>query len=464
MSWASRELEYTQLGDKRRERRLEKIVEDLAGSPESSVPLASRDRAALQGMYDFWSNRRVKAADILSGHIWSTVNRCDTWRTVLSVQDTTELDYSGQRNKRGLGYLRGAHTQGALLHSVIAVGWDGRPLGLLHQRMWARAGRGTKSQRRSIREKESGRWIEGMQRSEALLSPLTHVITIADREADIYELLACERRQNSDYLIRIYHDRQVKESLDGEERLLRQVLRSQEIGGYFPLELRRTPRSEARETLMWVTWASVWLQVPSQHPEREKLRSVRVQVVWAIEAECEIDQRPVEWILVTSLPIDCFEQAQTVLRWYSYRWLIERYHYTLKSGCRVEHLQLESLDRLERAVACYAIVAWRLLWLTYVVRPLDEPDSDLSAGWELEDEEWLALCRYKGVSYQGEDCPVGLQQCIRWIAELGGFLGRKSDGAPGARTIWRGLRRLRDLIWMPTAPPVFESAPSMFVS
>ena len=88
----------------------------------------------------------------------------------------------------------------------------------------------------------------------------------------------------------------------------------------------------------------------------------------------------------------------------------------------------------------------------------------MSADWELEDEEWQALCWYKGVPYQGEDCPLGLQQCIRWIAELGGFSGRKSDGAPGARTTWRGLRRLRDLVWMPTVLPVFESPPSMFVS
>lgn len=127
-------------------------------------------------------------------------------------------------------------------------------------------------------------------------------------------------------------------------------------------------------------------------------------------------------------------------------------------------MQLESFDRLERAIACYAIVAWRLLWLTYIVRPIDQPNYDIRADWELEEEEWQALCRYKGVPYQGEDCPLGLQQCIRWIAELGGFLGRKSDGSPGARTIWRGLRRLRDLIWMPTAPPAIDHTPPVWVN
>jgi hypothetical protein len=164
------------------------MVEDLASSPESSVPLASRDAAALQGAYDFWSNPRVKAEGILSGHVQSTVDRCDGRKVVLAIQDTTELNYSGHRSKRGLGYLRGEETRGALLHSVLAASADGVPLGILHQKMWARQGRKTKQRRRPIEEKESVRWLESQKRSEELLSEKTRVITVADREADIYEL------------------------------------------------------------------------------------------------------------------------------------------------------------------------------------------------------------------------------------------------------------------------------------
>ncbi|MEP0919769.1 hypothetical protein NC981_23365 [Leptolyngbya sp. DQ-M1] len=121
MSWVTEEVGDADLGDARRNRRLIQIVEDLAGSPESSVPFASRDRAALQGMYDFWSNPRIAASDILAAHVASTAHWSECHQLVLAIQDTTKLDYSHHPHKRGLGYLRGANTRGLLLHSVLAV-------------------------------------------------------------------------------------------------------------------------------------------------------------------------------------------------------------------------------------------------------------------------------------------------------------------------------------------------------
>ena len=118
MSWATEELVSADLGDVRRNRRLVSIVEDLAASPESSVPLASRDRAVLQGIYDFWANPRIKASSLLAAHRDRAVERSECWDLVLAIQDTTKLDYSRHRSKRGLGYLRGAETKGVLLHSV----------------------------------------------------------------------------------------------------------------------------------------------------------------------------------------------------------------------------------------------------------------------------------------------------------------------------------------------------------
>jgi hypothetical protein len=177
MSWVTEELRDVNLGDVRRNRRLIQIVEDLAGSPESSVPLASRDRAALQGMYDFWSNPRIAASDILSAHVASAAHRSECHQLVLAIQDTTELDYSHHPHKRGLGYLRGANTRGVLLHSVLAISSCGTPMGILHHQLWARQGRGTQRQRRELAEKESYRWIASLNRTEALLSPSTHILT-----------------------------------------------------------------------------------------------------------------------------------------------------------------------------------------------------------------------------------------------------------------------------------------------
>lgn len=454
MSWAAAELARADLGDVRRNRRLVAIVEDLAASPESSVPLASRDRAALQGMYDFWANPRIRAEDIFAAHRASTIERIEGYPIVLAIQDTTELDYSHHPKTQGLGYLRGKHTSGMLLHSVLSVSISGVPFGLLDQRLWARTERRSKSKSRLIAQKESGRWLESLKYTEAAVPETTSVITIADREADIYELFNQPRRMWSELLIRVHQDRQVKLTPQGESQSLKQLLKSQASQRYFCLNLKRTPRREAQPVLMSVQWVSVWVQPPVHHANRSQLAPLRLQVVWAVEAMGEIDEPTISWMLVTTLPVANFEQACKYLSWYSYRWMIERYHYVLKSGCRVESLQLERFDRLERAIACYAIVAWRLLWLTDAGRGSINRD----ATGVLSSTEWQLLHRHYRPDVPLPPRPGGVRQYIWWITQLGGFWGRPSDGEPGARTIWRGLRRLRDLVRQTVLPEAIALA------
>lgn len=251
----------------------------------------------------------------------------------------------------------------------------------------------------------------------------------------------------SDLLIRVHQDRQVKTTPQSESQSLKRLLLSQPSQGYFWLNLQRTPRRAPQSTLMSVQWTSVWVQPPAQHPQRSQLSPIRLQVLWAVEAMGEIDQPTVSWMLITTMPIADFAQACQYLQWYSYRWIIERYHYVLKSGCRIESLQLETFDRLTRAIACYAIVAWRLLWLTYAARG----SLDRDAIGVFTPVEWQTLYQHNRPNAPIPERPGGLRQYIAWLAQLGGFWGRKGDGEPGARTIWRGLRRLRDLVRQ-TAP------------
>ena len=145
----------------------------------------------------------------------------------------------------------------------------------------------------------------------------------------------------------------------------------------------------------------------------------------------------------------------------SYRWLIERYHYVLKSGCRLEQLQLETADRIQRALATYTIVAWRLLWITYLARY--QPDQP--ADTVLEAHEWQALYCTIHKSLLPPQSPPTLNTCVRWIAQLGGFLGRKHDGEPGVKTIWQGLRRLHDIAqtWLLVSPTSLTPVKSSFV-
>jgi hypothetical protein len=450
MSWAAEELKTADLGDKRRNQRLIKIVEDLSAMPIASVTQAARDEAAVQGIYEFWGNVRVESNEILAAHRDSTLARVETEEIVLAVQDTTELDFSSQHKTQGLGALSKKDAQGLKVHSVLCVSSLGVPLGVLHQKVWAREKNrrtsGHADRKRAIEQKESHRWLESLELTQQWIPQDKKVVTVADREADIYELLALPRREGSEFLIRACHPRGVKQTAtDLEIESLQRAIAQTAACGELTLELQRTPKRKSRTATLTVRFTSLELQPPLHHPQRSGLKPVRVQVVWAVEEVPPSGEKAISWLLLTTLPVTDFEQVTECLRWYSYRWLIERYHYTLKSGCRLEQLQLETADRLERALATYAIVAWRLLWLTYEARR--HPSESIEG--ILPPHYWIALyCHIHQTTVLPKEPPT-LSECVRWIARLGGFLGRKSDGEPGVKTLWLGLQRVHDMasIW-----------------
>lgn len=264
MSWVSEEMRSVNLGNERLNRRLVQIVEDLAACPESSVPQASRSSAALQAMYRFWSNRRIQADQILAAHRQSTIDRIEGYPIVYAIQDTTDLDYTAHPATKGIGKLTGK-TRGLKLHSVLCVDSTGIPFGVIHQQVWGRPVVRSENKRRQIEEKESYRWIESLRLTEQYVPETARIVTIADREADIYDFFALPRRWNSELLIRVFHDRQVQQAENDTVESLSTVLARTEIGGYLDLELQRTPRRKARRARLSVRWAQVQLQAPNGH-------------------------------------------------------------------------------------------------------------------------------------------------------------------------------------------------------
>ena len=446
MSWAEEELKGTKLGDLRRTERLVKIVEDLIAQPNESVPQASRDNAAMQGMYEFWSNRRITPLSILSGHSARTVDRCLEHPTVLAIQDTTELDFSSHPKTRGLGPISNPEALGLKVHLTLCSSDAGVPLGILHETVWAREkarrGAGYQARKVAIEAKESHRWLEHQETSQQLLPEAVEMITITDREGDIYDLFAQPRRAKSEFLIRAAQNRNTKRDAYAEDvRPLFEAIREQPCQGHQTIELQRTPKRKPREATLSVRYATLWLQPPQNRASAENLKAIAVQVVLAEEEHPPTGAKAVSWLLLTTLPVNSFEDACRCLIRYSFRWLIERYNFTLKSGCRLEELQLETADRLERALATYSIVAWRLLWLTYEARVHPED----SVEQVLEEHEWHALYCTVHQTAELPPAPPNIGECVRWIAKLGGFLGRKGDGDPGVKTLWRGLQRLNDI-------------------
>lgn len=439
--WGEDELRHADLGDKRLNKRFIWTVAKLAARPEASVPEACDGWAETKAIYRFWSSR-VKPEAIRHVHQQSTLERDSGLATVLVVQDTTDVDFTHHPATQGLGYLDIVSHQGLKMHSALAVSVHGVPLGLLHQEVWARdaqeLGKRHSRRQRETKEKESQRWLSALQATQEAVPQAVRTITIADQEADIYDLMVLPRRAGSELLIRACHDRRVS----GEARYLWETIRRQPVLERYSLNLQRKEDKPARVATVGIRYGSVEIAPPRHRKRRAELKAVRLNVVLVEEEEPPAEEKPIRWLLLSTLPIDSLEAAKQAVHWYTFRWLIERYHYVLKSGCRVEHLQLETADRLQRALATYCVVAWRLLWLTYEARRAPDTPCDQI----LSTEEWQCLYSATHRSAKPPTKPPTLHEAVRWIAQLGGFLGRKHDGEPGVKTIWRGLARLNDIM------------------
>jgi transposase-like protein/transposase Tn5 family protein len=440
--WAALELRHLHLGDQRLNRRLVKMVDDFLARPEASVPQAAGDWAATKAAYRFWSNDRVQADRMHAAHRKSTLERLPELGPILAIQDTTSYDFTSHPATRGLGYLGHPKHTGLLVHSVLCADAEGVPLGLLDQHVWARdpaeLGKRAASRTKETADKESQRWLDALKATEAALPAGRKLVTIADREADFYDLLAAPRRGDSHLLIRARPRRRVRHVL----RLLGAALRAGSARGTMTVEVPRGDDRPPRTAVLTIRFATLSIRPPATHPRRKELPELPITAILAEEEDPPQGQSPVCWYLVTTLPIASLAAAEEAVRWYARRWLIERYHFVLKSGCRVEELQLETAERLGRALATYAIVAWRLLWLTYQARR--HPQESCEA--VLPREAWQVLGRavHKGSAIPA--IPPSLHEAVRQIARLGGFLARRRDGEPGVKTIWRGLRRLDDLV------------------
>lgn len=439
--WIVQELERTDLGDKRRTKRLMQIVSNLSASPEASVPMASGTWAQTKATYDFWDSPYLKPSMIRQGHIESTIERIVQHRVVLAIQDTTELNYSSHKALSGAGYLDSKYALGLKVHSTLSTTTTGLPLGIIGQYVWAREaeqlGKSQSRHQRPTKDKESQRWLDALSATESSIPEAIQVVTIAEREADFYDLFAYSRRMRSEFLIRATQNR----CLVDTEAHLWEAIQSVNPQGTMTVEVKKNPTRPARTATLSISYRTITLKPPQNRAKAEQLVPRRLQAILVTEENPPPEVEPITWLLLTTLEITSICDVKTYVQWYTYRWLIERYHYVLKSGCQIEKLQLETAQRLEMALATYSIVAWRLLWLTYLARC----SPDASCEGVLEPLQWQALYATIHQQIYSEPIAPNLSQVVLWIAQLGGFLGRKGDGEPGVKVLWRGLSRLNDL-------------------
>jgi len=449
--WAEEEFASIDVYDSRLKARLFGIARDFLAQPGAPIPQALQgSQSKAKGAYRFFDNERITMQGILKAHKESTVERMKSHSLVFAVQDTTTLNYSSHHTTEGLGPIgtKSDPSRGLIVHDTMAFTSDGTPLGLLDVQCWARdpadAGKRDRRKELPIGQKESIKWLNSYRAAAEVqaLCPETMVVSVGDREADIYELFAeaaCTAG-GPKLLVRAERSRsrKVKGSEPKEAGYLWEKMAQEPLGGEVMIHIPRRGSRRARDAKLEVRFAPVELVAP----RGKSPKSLKLWVVYAVETGYAADvKEPVEWMLLTDVETSTFEQATERLRWYAGRWNIEVYHRILKSGCHIEDRFLGTAERLENCLAIDMVVAWRIHCLTKMGREA----PDIACDVLLTEEEWKILWACKEHKPPPER-PPSLSWCVLAIASLGGFLGRKGDGHPGATVIWRGLLRLHYMV------------------
>lgn len=445
--WAEEEFGQVALREPRLQRRLCVLARDFYARPGAQLPQACGSRAKTKAAYRFLSHARAGMTVLLQSHYQATARRAAGEAVVLAVQDTTSLNYTAHRATEMLGPI-GARAEGAvgmLVHSTLAFNTAGTPLGLVDVQCWVRAGEdfGQAKQRHELplEAKESVRWLRSLEAVAAVQArcPKTRWVGVGDREADIYELFLWARQESGRpaVLVRALRDR----LLSQEQGHLWEKVCAAPLAGTIGLKVPRRGSQPARQAVLEARFQAVELQPPDR---KRRLPPVQVWAVLAREIDPPAGLEPVEWMLLSTLPVESFEEAVEKLRWYAGRWGIEVFHRVLKSGCKIESRQLAGADRLESCLAIDMVVAWRIFHLTKLGREMPEVPCTVY----FEEHEWKALVAYASQKPEPPAQPPSLREAVRMTASLGGFLGRKGDGEPGTQTLWLGLQRLDDLAAM----------------
>ncbi len=425
MSWARQEFENLELGDARRTQRLIQLVDDLSAQPTGSIPLACGGWAETKAAYRLLDNPAVEWREILEVHTHRTVERMQGQPVVLCIQDTTELDFTRQPGIAGLGRLSYDAQHGLYVHPTLAVTPAGVALGVLDAWMWARGPKDVPQ------VKESTRWVEGYEIVADLAEtvPDTRLVYVADREGDRRALMdaATRRGHPADWLVRAKHDRN---TTDGD-KLWARLARSAPLG-QVEFTLPAAPDRPARVVRQTLYRARLTL------PARKGAPVVAVTAILAREEHPPAGEKAIEWRLLTNRVAETLEAVVELVDWYRRRWLVEIFFRIWKSGCRVEVLQLGTLERLERALVIYLIIAWRILHVVTWGRDCPNLPCDVVFDPQEWQAAWIVAHRT-----QPPETPPPLGQMVRLIASFGGFLGRKHDGHPGPKAIWEGMQKVR---------------------
>lgn len=448
--WAEETFGGVQLGDPRRTRRAVAIAHALARETGASLPKQLHDAAALEATYRFLHSSHVSYEDLIGPHVQATMQDCREQREVLLIQDTTEVDYQQHPKTEGLGPIgKGTH-HGYLLQTVLGVVPQGRQvLGIAHQEPFLRQPAPAKEtkQQRLARDRESQVWERSVQ---AIGSPPQGVrwVHVGDRYSDIFALLQLCRKLQTDFLVRAAQDRCVELVVEPAQpppalspkpraRHLFEVVESWPAQATRAVQIEASQKHKARTAQVALSWQPLRL-LPPLTAQGKGWQPLLVWVIHVWEPEPPEGVEPLKWVLLTSVPTQTRQDAEERVDWYRARWIVEDYHQGLKTGCQIEQRHLQDYGALRTLLGFLSPMAVRLLQL----RVASRQDPEHPACQVLPPDVVAVVAHLDHRQPQS----MTVQQCWYAIARYGGYLGRKSDGPPGWKTLWRGWLHIQTLL------------------
>ena len=453
-TWIDRELAGSRFSDERLGKRLRSLVYRLGASIGNPLPLACGDWANTKAAYRFLSNDDVSEGQILAGHFAATAERIrEVDGPILVLQDTTEFIFKRSRPEtigaigfapmaRGPGGHRKLHTVcGLLMHSSLAITPEGLPLGLTAAKFWSRSKfKGTTALKRHINPtrvpievKESIRWLDNMSQSNTLIGDPTRCVHIGDRENDIYEFFCRASAEGTNFVVRTCVDRLAG---DGSHTINAEMAEVSVKGRHrvaVPLG-----NGEVEETMVELRFKAIDVLPPIG--KQNRYPPLRLTVIHAQERTVPEGRKPINWRLITNLPVKTAADAVKKLDWYAMRWKIEVFHKILKSGCRAEDAKLRTANRLVNLIAIFCVISWRIFWMTMMARITPNAPPTL-----VFTEEECTILDDTVRRPPGEPSAPTLAKYSDSVARLGGYMARSHDPPPGNIVMWRGWRRLMDI-------------------
>lgn len=437
--------------------RCRSILAELEKSPEASFPACFKDKHQTKLLYRFLANSRISSSDILQSMITDSLDKIKALSlesNIIVAQDTTEFNFT-TKPKTDLGYLHKLKHNGFLSHTALAITTDGLPIGILHQKNWVRDkqdyGKKRDRGKKPIQEKESHRWLECIQQIEALakerqIEPERFIVT-GDRESDILEILNSKTRVN--LLIRCSHNRLIS-PLDSQEysshkpgvkpKLL-DYLDTQKPQSEITIELTHSGHSSLanQEIVLTLKWTKLNLLKNQKKSGQTEFCEKEFYLVQAKSKNPEVN---ICWNLITTFEVNTEKEAKQIVYYYHLRWLVECFHYILKSGCKIEDLQLKERESLFKSLALYNIVASNILLLTYLARLV----PNLSCLWIFSEIEWRTIHTYVfKQTPKKEQKPPSIQEVVTLLARIGGYIPNNRH-PPGVKSLWTGLKTFNELV------------------